>query len=168
MLFTLLSFTTFSQTIPKEVLRDWESHIQDGGKWISNDHTGPYDAWGMTFSWGLARQCMNATLYAIQGGKSIGTIWEYKVYYHPLEKEIVIEQWGSDGSFGKGTIALQKSGITESISTFFNIDGGSFQMKHVQKMEGDTKYSETFILKEDQSWHKGQTYTWKRLNPTDQ
>ena len=163
LIFYLFSLKTFSQSIPEIVMADWEGLTRDGGVWISEDNTSGYDAWGMKFSWGLAKKSMNAVLYAIKGEQNVGTIWNFKVYYHPLEKEVIIDQWGGDGSFGHGNIKLLSNGRSESVSSFFNIDGSVFRLKHVQKISGDTKYSETFITNGEGNWQKSQSYVWKRI-----
>ncbi len=160
--FCILTTNVFSQTIPEKVLSEWDLLIKDGGVWISEDNTSDYDAWGMKFSWGLGKKSMEASLYAIKDSQNIGTLWNFKVYYHPVEKEIVLEQWGSDGSYGRGDIQLFVDGSSENVSSFYNVDGSVFKLKHVQKIEGDIKYSNTFTINKDGEWQESQSYVWKR------
>lgn len=159
----LTSINALSQSIPSKVLSDWDNMTKDGGTWITEDNTGEYDAWGMQFSWGLGKKSVNATLYAIKNNQNIGTIWNFKVYYHPVEKEIILEQWGSDGSYGRGDIQLFPDGNSENVTSFYNMDGTIFKLKHIQRIEGDIKFSNTFTINEDGAWQENQSYVWKRV-----
>ncbi len=101
---------SFSQSIPEAILADWNNQLKNGGKWVSKDNTGDYDAWGMDFSWGLARKSLDASLYAIKNGKNVGTIWQFKVFYHPEKQQVIIDQWGTDGTFGHGIHSIAWQG----------------------------------------------------------
>jgi hypothetical protein len=149
--------------IPEAVLTDWELLTRDGGMWQSTDNTGEYDAWGMTFEWGLGKKSVDASLYALKEGKNLGALWQFKIYYHPKDQVVIIEQWGSDGSFGTGTITLESDNRSVNVSTVHFPGSPPFSVKHEQKIEGDIKYSNVFVRGKDEEWVKDKTYEWKRI-----
>lgn len=149
--------------IPKDVIEEWTMLTKDGGKWQSTNYVDQYDAWEMMFTWGLGKKSVNASLYAVKDGKNLGKLWDYKMFYHPESKEVILEQWGSDGGYGVGTLVLKGNGESENISAF-HFPGGSMKIKHVQRMEGDTKYSDVFIQDQNGQWQLDREYTWSRIN----
>jgi hypothetical protein len=162
LLFLSISMSGYGQ-IPTEVMNDWNQLTEQGGTWISEDNTGTYDAWGMKYTWGLGKKSVDGILYAIRDGEDIGTLWQYKIFYHPVEGKIVLEQWGSDGSYGEGTIVIRSASTSENVSTFYNPDGSIFRLKHVQELQSGVKTSQTFVSGENDDWVTDRLYTWRRV-----
>lgn len=148
--------------IPEDVMEEWTNLTKDGGRWTSTDNGGQYDSWEMTFSWGLGKKSVDASLNAIKDRKNLGSLWKYKMFYHPGTNEVVLEQWSSDGSYGVGTLIVKGNGQSENTSTFYFLNDTQFKIKHEQNIEGDIKYSKVFIQDENGEWKKDRVYTWKR------
>ena len=117
--------------LPKEVIADWEKLTRNGGNWVAdnsaykNDNE-PFEAYGLTWTWGFANKSLNGKLYGIKDGKNAGTFYEFKMFYHPKENKIMYYQFGTDGSIGEGEVKLTGKN-SEIITTFFVPGGDSFK-----------------------------------------
>ena len=161
-------FNLFAQTpdsLPKEVKADWDNLTRNGGNWVADNsayknENEPFEAYGLTWTWGFANKSLNGKLYAIRDGKNAGAFYEFKMFYHPKENKIMYYQFGTDGSIGQGEVKLTGKN-SEIITTFFVAGGDSFKQKHEEIEKNGDRHSFDFRLKQDGTWEKGPTYISK-------
>ncbi len=141
--------------------------VRGSGRWLADNsaHVSPQEPWeayGQEWSWGLGKRSVKGRLYAVKGGKEAGTIWEYHVYWHPGEGRAVVEQFGSDGSFGRGYLSSDGNGGEWLDQTLHFMDGSTSRVGHQAKLEGDTRVTQSLTWS-DGKWEKRRYYSWRRV-----
>ena len=166
LIITYICTPALSQSaLPKEVLADWENLTQSGGNWVAdnaaykNDNE-PFEAYGLTWTWGFAKKSVNGTLYGIRDGKKTGTFYEFKMFYHPKENKTIYYQFGTDGTVGEGEVKIFGA-MSEILTTFYMPGGDSYKQRHEEEKKNGQRHSQDFNLKNDGTWEKGRTYVWK-------
>lgn len=163
-----------SQTHSKDNLPAWFGEkmsraVQGTGKWIAdNPHKSdnePFDAYAMEYIWGVGKKSLESRLFAITNNKESGTIWEYREFWHPGEKKVLVYQWGSDGTLGFGEMKpLDISrGKFEVEQTFYDSDGSSWKSRHEAIDKEGERITKSFTYK-DGAWEESRTYVWRRTN----
>lgn len=157
-------------SLPEWVQADWEYYTQGAGKWIADNgayqnEDEPWEAYRLEWSWGPGKKTLKGRLLAMKDGKDVGVIYEYLSYWHPAQRRVVLNQWGSDGTYGTGTMTASGERTTESRQSFFGPDGGGFQVMHrAEKLEGEARL-QSFRLSTEGVWEQGRRYVWKALRP---
>jgi hypothetical protein len=80
--------------------------------------------------------------------------------WHPGEGRVVVQQVGSDGTLGTGTLALGEDGVEETIQTFFSPSGTETRGRHLARVENGAHLTESFTWAED-AWKANRTYVWR-------
>ncbi len=151
--------------IPEWFARHMEYLTQESGIWIADNSeyksdSEPYEAYGIQWQWGFNKKSIKGRLYGIKEGKDIGSFWEFHTFWHPGENRVIANQYGSDGTFGTGSMTPK-----ELEQTFFNPDGSSYKSGHRSEIKGDTQHSRSFRISEHGEWVPLRFYIWK-LQPT--
>jgi len=152
--------------LPQWVQADWEYWTQGSGRWIADNsayksESETFDAYGTEWKWGLGKKTLKGRLFAMKDGREVGTVWEFLSYWHPGEKRLVVNQWGSDGTFATGTGKATGENTTESIEQFFSPDGRTFQIGHrAEKLPGEVRM-QSYNITESGTWEKRRYYVWK-------
>jgi hypothetical protein len=158
---------------PRWFLEHLEYMARDGGRWIADNAAyrsdqEPYDAYGMSWEWGLGKNSLKGRLFGVQDGKDVGTFWEFRTIWHPGEHQALVYQYGPDGTVGIGTMqplaaeAGQPAGTTAD-QTFYRPDGSSFRAGHRNRdLDADTTDSHSFDISADGTWKPRRSYVWKR------
>ncbi|MGH9790448.1 MAG: hypothetical protein ACRD5W_04490, partial [Candidatus Acidiferrales bacterium] len=146
---------------------DWEYYTQGTGKWIAENpyknENEPWDAYRLEWTWGLGKKTLRGRLLAMKDGRDGGIIFEYLSYWHPKERRVVLNQWGSDGTYGTGTMKTTGDHTTESQQVFFNPDGSEFRIGHrAEKLQGEARL-QSYSVSADGVWEKTRQYVWKRV-----
>jgi len=151
--------------LPAWVQKDWEHATQDSGTWIAEnphkDENTPYDAFGLEWKWGLGKKTLRGRMFVIRDGKEIGTLWEYLSYYHPQEKRVVLNQFGSDGTYSTGSMKEIGEGKTEYVQRFFRPDGGTMQVGSRAERRAGEVHMQTFTINKAGAWENQRNYIWK-------
>jgi hypothetical protein len=151
---------------PAWMQHEMESLTRDGGRWITDNaaYRGPdepHDAYGLEWSWGIGRKTVRGRLFGLQGGRDVGTFWEFRMVWHPGRREVLLYQFGGDGTLGVGPMIALADGRTEAVQTFYAPDGTVARVRHLTRTDGDTH--ETSSFDEDGSgWKPRRTYVWRR------
>lgn len=151
---------------PKWVQADWEYYTQGTGKWIADNsahksESETWDAYRLEWTWGLGKKTLKGRLLAMKDGKDVGAIFEYLSYWHPKEQRVVLNQWGSDGTYATGTMKATADNKTESVMQFFSPDGSTFQVGHrAEKRQGEA-HLQSFNISADGVWEKRRQYVWR-------
>lgn len=158
---------------PPREAPDWlrahmEFQVRGGGRWHADNASyrsegEPYTAYGMDWTWGLGRHSIVGRLYALQGDRDLGTVWDLRVFWHPGEQAARILQFGSDGTVGVGELHPRDGG-TESVQTFHAPDGSATRLRHESDEAGDVARSRSFD-EADGAWKPRRTYVWHRVDP---
>ncbi|MCB0496187.1 MAG: hypothetical protein KDC79_08625 [Cyclobacteriaceae bacterium] len=153
--------------IPDWLLKEWESRTQDSGLWIADNskyksENEPYDAYGMKWEYGIGKKVVKGRLFVIKEGKDIGTLWEFLLFWDPAEKKAIIQQFGSDGTFGSGEISLESQHMSKSLQTFSSPAGIQFKTGHKSDYSNQEYIKTTsYSILEDGSWSENRVYYWK-------
>lgn len=100
-----------TDSIPSWFRHHMEELTRGSGRWTA-DNAGfiaqnePWDHYGLEWTWGLGRQTVKGRLYATKDGKDVGSLFEYRILWHPGERQAMVFQYGSDGTYGLGVIEL--------------------------------------------------------------
>jgi len=153
--------------IPVKVRLYWETLTKDSGYWVAdnksyNNSNEPFDAYGLIWILGLANNSVNGTLYAIRNGKKAGRLFEYKMFYHPSKKRVIIEQFGTDGTYGIGELVIDADFKTDLIQDFTNPTGIGYKTRHIEEIKNEDRYSQSYNQKPNGDWEKSRFYIWKR------
>jgi len=145
--------------------RHLEGLARGTGRWTADNSAfksegEPWEAYGMEWTWGLARQTVKGRLYAIKDGKEVGSLFEYRVLWHPGDRKAMIFQYGSDGTYGWGVIEPDGENGTVVEQTFFGPDGGTTRVKHTDVLTGDSRVAQSFDWT-DGTWKPRRLYRFK-------
>ena len=157
---------------PPSALPQWyEDQIafmtQQSGRWIADNsqyksETEPFDAFGMEWTPGIGGKSLKGRLFALRDGQEVATFWEFRTFWHPGEKEVVILQFGGNGVVGPGTVTSEGPGKTRSVQEFFRPDGGSTKVLHEsEQQEGGIRITRAYDLAPDGATIPRRTYIWK-------
>ena len=154
---------------PPWVEQDWAYWAGGSGRWIADNgayrsEAETFDAYGMEWTWGLGKKTLKGRLFAVKGGEEVGTIWELLSYWHPGEARLVVNQWGSDGTFGTGTQRRTGADATESEERFFSPEGGGFRFGHRTRRLPGEAHVQSYDVSEDGTWSERRAYVWKRVD----
>lgn len=152
--------------LPAWVQEDWQFWTQDSGRWLTDNTANksqnePFDAYGMEWKWGLGKKTLKGRLFALREGKEIGTIWEFHYLWHPAQKRVMLNQFGSDGTYATGTLTPIGENKVEAIERFYNSDGTTMQIGHRAERLGDHVRMQSYNVTEDGVWKERRFYIWK-------
>lgn len=153
-----------AQAAPAWVADSWSQSV---GTWIaSNDayksESEPYDAYGLEWHWGVGRRSLKGRLYALANGRELGTLFEYREFWHPAERAVVVEQFGSDGTYAVGKLERRADGTTSLLQTFYDPSGSTFRAGHTVELKGDVRVARQYDVDQQGAWKAGRTYHFKR------
>ena len=148
---------------PDWYLRHLEFVMAGGGAWITDNHQykspqEPFDHYLQTWKWGLNRQSLVGRLAAVKDGVEAGTIWQFRVFWHPVENRAVAMQWGADGTFLQGTMTASPEGVHLE-QTVYAADGSTQRSGH-RIAEQHPMKTESFTIDDTSTWTAVRTYLW--------
>lgn len=154
-----------NQAIPDWYLRDIEDKTRDGGVWIADnsayrEEDGGIDAFGIEWRAGIGGKSMVGRLFSLRDGQELATHWEFRMFWHPVDREAMAYQFGVDGTVGWGVATPgpdESSSIIEQ--TFASPDGTVTRVRHETRTEGDRDIGHSFNWV-DGEWQPRRTYTW--------
>ncbi len=135
------------------------------GRWIADNSQyqsagEPYDAYGLEWHAAPGRRSMKGRLFALQGTEEAGTLWEFRLFWHPERQALWINQFGTDGTFGEGALERTGPGATELAQTFHGPAGATWRSGHRETREADRRTTESFTIDSDGNWNPLRVYTW--------
>lgn len=145
---------------------------QKGGRWIADNSAyksedEPFDAYGLEWKPGLGDKTLTGRLFGLQDGKDIGTFWEFRVLWHPGEGRAYVHQFGSDGTYGTGTVEHAGEGKVQITQDFYGPDGTRSRLRHDSTHgPGEWVHDQSYGLAEDGTWVERRAYEWK-LTPAE-
>lgn len=155
-----------AQFLPQWVQDDWQYWTQGTGRWIADNaknksENEPFDAYGMEWKWGLGKKTLKGKLFALREGKEIGTIWEFHYLWHPGQKKIVLNQFGSDGTYATGSATPMGENKVESFERFYSPEGTTMQVGHRAERQDGQVSMQSYDISEGGVWKERRFYVWK-------
>jgi hypothetical protein len=156
---------TTAKPVPQVVIATWEKLV---GNWVADNSTfkndvDTMDAYGIEWAWGLGKKSLVGRLYGLKGGKEVGTLWEFREFWHPGEGRLITTQHAGDGTYGVGPHDVKADGTSEMMQTFFDPGTGTKSIVgHRAKLEGDLHTTSSFNVDEKGVWTPRRTYVWRR------
>ncbi|MCI0416064.1 hypothetical protein L0222_25090 [bacterium] len=158
------------EAIPAWFEEKMSVETQGMGKWIADNsqhksEKEPVDSYGMEYTWGAGKKSIRFRLFAIRNNQESGTLWEYREFWHPGEKKVLVYQWGSDGTLGFGEVKPVdiSKGKFEVEQTFFDPDGSSYKSRHETLETAKERQTKSFVYA-DGAWKESRTYRWRLMN----
>lgn len=151
-----------TQTIPEWFTQDMTTQI---GTWKADNSAyqseeEPYDAYEITWEWGIGATSMKGILFGIKGEEKEGPFGEYRQYWDNDKQEGVLMQYGLGGMIGRGKIRLIAPGETETLMKVVMMDGSGWKSRHHNRMSEGVFKTLAYELMEDKSWVERRNYTW--------
>ena len=152
---------------PEWFVNHLKTMTENNGRWIANNaahrsDNEPFDAYGMSWRWGLGKKSATSRLFVVRGGEDMGTLWEHRTAWHPGKKKAMTYAFGSDGSFGVGTLEPVSDTEIKVEEEFFELDGSSYRVGHrVIDLGGGQVKMQSFGITPDGTWEPRRSYVWK-------
>lgn len=155
--------------LPHWVQADWEYRTEGSGRWMTDNSANksenePFDAYVLEWKWGLGKRTIKGRLIAMQEGKEVGTLFEYRLAWHPVDKVLTLSQYGSDGTLAIGTVKEIGDMKTEALQRFYLPDGTTFLFGHRVEMKDGVMLIQSFKVSEAHAWTLNRSYIWKRVS----
>jgi hypothetical protein len=133
--------------------------VTDNRLFMSDDER--FDHYGLEWTWGPGKQSLKGRLYGIIDGNDVGTFWEYRMFWHPGESQAILEQFGSDGTYGVGVVTAGDQGGTRMDQTFYAPDGSTRRSGHESSWDDEAHLTQQLEWR-DGGWAKDRLYRWTR------
>lgn len=138
----------------------------DTGAWIAENaayrsDAEPSDAYGLEWHWGLGRQSVTGRLFGLIDGEETGTYWEFRIFWHPGDHRVVVQQFGSDGTFGTGILYMVGDDKERLEQTFYAPDGSANRAGHETALGPDIRSGFSFDIHPDGGWQARRQYDWR-------
>ncbi|MCB1627368.1 MAG: hypothetical protein KDI48_06535 [Xanthomonadales bacterium] len=151
---------------------DWyRAHVDrlvaDGGVWLADNsryrsEQERFEAYGLAWQPGVGGLSAKGRLYGVVDGQDGGTIWEFRLYWHPGEDQAHLLQLGGGGAVLDGPLQ-HEDGVERLQQTFYAPDGSQWQTGHLTHWSGDSEHvGKSFRISEDGEWIEQRSYTWIR------
>jgi hypothetical protein len=136
----------------------------NGGRWEADNakfksETEPFDAYVLEWAWGPGRASVRGRLFAMRGGKETPVVWEFHQFWDPATKTVRLQQHGTDGTYGDGTLELTSSATIAIDQTFWARDGRQWRERHDEEVTATRRVSRSTRLT-DGTWVAGREYIW--------
>ena len=140
---------------------------RDGGKWDADNsafksESEDFDQYIVEWRLGLDGKTMSGRLYAQIDGAPTRDFWEFRQYWHPGKKAVILEQFGNGGTYGVGQMWLEPDGSTKVDQEYFWSDGSLTRNGHVTTRPDENTHVTTSYAIVDGEWKANRTYRWKR------
>lgn len=153
-----------SAQLPDWLQQHFEYMTQGSGIWITDNSEYMSDQettkqYATEWKMSLGNQSITGRLYGIIDGKEIGTFWEFRTFWNPVEKKAYAYQFSGSGVVGMGE--MWKEGDSLKIQqTFYYPNGAVFETGHIQK-ELEGQHETTSFSISDNFWTKNRFYIWR-------
>jgi len=152
---------------PEWFVKHLKTMTESNGRWIANNDahrsdSEPFDAYGMAWRWGIGKKSATSRLFVVRGGEDLGTLWEHRTAWHPGENKAISHAFGSDGSYGVGTLEPVNEHEIKVVEQFFDPNGSTYSTGHrvIDLGNGEIKM-QSFGITPDGRWEPRRTYVWK-------
>ena len=156
---TLVAQTPVNSEIPEWFQKEMKIRV---GTWIASneEYKGeqePYDSYGMEWKLGTGGNSMTGTLYGIIDGKNTVPFWEFRTFWHPVDKKVYAYQFGYGGAVGMGEMLPHRVD-----QVFYNPDGTVSRSGHKSEDKDGKHIASSFNIDADGKWTPRRSYTWTK------
>ena len=157
--------------IPTEYLDELKKEV---GTWVTdnsryhNDQE-PSDQYGINWEWGMGKKSIKGRLFGMKDGEELGTFWEFRKYWDPVQQKVIVMQFGGDGTVGIGPLdPLSAEGVPELTQVFTAPNGVSYNTGHETVWKNDfTHVTISYDWNEERNkWVERRSYTWTKQATT--
>lgn len=134
--------------------------VADNAAYQSKDE--PADQYEVTYVWGAGKRTASGTMRAITDGKRSRVIWDYRVFWDPGQKKVMLQQHGFWGSYGIGETRHIDAKTLRTEQTFYEPDGGKSRAAHDWILKGPRRHETRSFGLEKGEWKPGRSYLWER------
>lgn len=140
----------------------------DGGVWIADNaayrsEQEKAEAYGLQWRYGVGKRSAVGRLYAIIGGQDTGTIWEFRMYWHPGQDQALLLQFGAGGAVLNGPLTVQEDGSDRLQQTFYRPDGSQVEIGHLTRHPAPGVHEGgSYDIDAEGNWQARRSYTWHR------
>lgn len=157
------------EAAPQWYLDEIATLTAGSGRWVADNaryksDEEPFDAYVTEWRSSFGGTTMTGRLFGMQDGEETASFWEFRQYWHPERREVVVEQFGHGGSAGIGT-AWHDGQATKSQQTFYSPARPPSKTGHSSWFpDQQTHVTESFDINGD-TWKPRRVYTWKLVSP---
>ncbi len=136
------------------------------GRWIADNSAykseqEPYDAYGIEWHAAFDDTTMRGRLFGLKDGIETGDFWEFRQFWHPHRKEAVLQQFGTGGAVGLGTL-WRDGQLTKADQQFYSSSGSVSRSGHASYFDAaDRHVTDSFEIVNDE-WLPRRHYVWQR------
>jgi hypothetical protein len=138
------------------------------GTWITDNSSHrseaePFDQYGLEWTWGLGQHSLIGRLYGLANGKDVATFWQFRQFWHPGQGQLMVEQFGADGTYGVGPNLRQADGSFEMLQVFYSPAAGTrASVGHRSSMKDGRHVTASFDVGADGVWVPRRSYVWTK------
>ncbi len=153
--------------VPAWFLEHIDYSTRDGGRFVADNQTyrsdaEPFDAYVTEWTKGVGGLSLRGRMFAMRDGKDVGTMWEFVSVWDPGTQRVKAFQFGSDGTFGEGTMISMGEGRHRITQEFWRPDGTSFKVGHDGRDTAEGQEAASFDIGTDGSWSPRRSYLFRR------
>lgn len=157
-----------SGPLPAWLHQEMTRLAEGSGTWLADNRQfqsaeEKFDHYGLEWKWGLGKQSLKGRLYGVIDGTETGTFWEYRLFWHPGEGQAILQQFGSDGTYGVGELKADDQGRTTMEQTFYGPDGSTWRTGHESWWDGEAHLTQQLEWRNGE-WIKDRLYRWTRAS----
>ena len=147
---------TWAQDHMASQLGHW---VADNGAYKSSAE--PFDAYGLHWEWAPGRKSLTGRLFVIEDGDDGGTLWQYRMIWHPQDQTLRVYQYGTDGTIVEGALTLDDQGETRLLQTLFTPAGTTAIVGHRERLDGNLRHVSSFAVDAEGEWHPDRSYVFQ-------
>ncbi len=162
--FSLLFYSFSTAQLPDWLSNHFEYMTQGSGLWVTDNSEyksdqEPAEQYATEWKMSLGNQSITGRLFGIIDGKEIGTFWEFRTFWNPVEKKAYAYQFSGSGVVGMGEMWHEGDSL-KTRQTFYYPNGGLQENGHIQKDLSGAHETTSFSISED-VWTKNRFYSWE-------
>lgn len=160
-----------AQTPPEWFRTSIEHMTRDGGLWVADNSSRrsaeePFDAYVLEWRASPDAASMSGRLFGVSEGRESADFWQYRQFWHPIERRAYVMQWGAGGMYAVGILTPIGEDWGTLEQTFYMTDGRTFRLGHVYRDVGaDERVTEQYdILPGEGAWRLDHSLTFRRTH----
>ena len=168
--FHTLCFSVFLITIASaQEMPEWfkdhmEYIVQGSGTWIADNSAYMNDQektehYATEWEYGLGNQSIKGRLYGLINGEEVGTYWEFRTFWNPVEQKAYAYQFSGFGAVGMGEMTYE-NGVTIIDQMFYYPNGTTQGSGHKSKDFSGYQEITSFTITKEGVWEKNRFYKW--------
>lgn len=154
---------------PPPWFRDHMEYMtRSGGRWVADNaayrnESERFDAYVVEWRWGIGERSLIGRLHGRTGGEDSPAFWEFRVFWDPAGRRVVVQQFGPSGTVGIGEMHLFERGRVRMEQSFSDPGGAAYRVGHASRELTEDKHeTRSFDLAVDGTRKNRRRYEWVR------